>query len=172
MGRDKAYLPLAAGTLAAHVAAVVVAAAGPVTLVGDPARYGRLGYPVVADRFPGAGPLAGIHAALASTAAVWNLVVACDMPRLEAPFLRSLLEAAERSGAGCLVPRGPTGLPEPLCAVYHRDARPALERALARGVRRVSEALAALDVVWHDCPDVTQFKNLNTPEEWAAHARQ
>ncbi|MEO7144809.1 MAG: NTP transferase domain-containing protein, partial [Bryobacteraceae bacterium] len=64
MGRDKAWLPHRGTTLAAYVAGEVLRAAGSVTLVGDPAKYARLGHPVVADHVAGRGPLGGILTAL------------------------------------------------------------------------------------------------------------
>jgi len=168
MGRDKALLPFRGEALAAHVASVVAAAAGSVTLIGDPLKYGHLGYPVLPDRFPGAGPLGGIETALGFTAADWNLVLACDMPAIPAALLRGLLDAAAgRSGADALVPAGPSGRPEPLCAVYHRRCAPAFRRALDAGVRKVTEALAGLNVATYTVNDAACFQNLNTPEEWA-----
>lgn len=170
MGRDKALLPFHGATLGAHVAAVVAAAAGSMTVVGDPEKYASLGYPVLPDRSPGAGPLGGIETALYHTRADWNLVVACDMPKLTAEFLRELLDAGEHRQAGVLLPAGPTGRPEPLVAVYHRCCGPALRRALDAGVRRVTEALASLDVVVWEMHNAACLENLNTPEEWARYA--
>src|SRR5947207_935848 len=115
MGQDKARLPLEGKTLLDRVAAAVEEAAGSVTLVGAPERYANLGLRAVPDGRPGCGPLAGIHAALTDSRAEWNLIAACDMPLIAAPFLRSLLDAAESSGADCLIPSGPSGHPEPLC---------------------------------------------------------
>ena len=169
MGRDKALLPFRSGTLAGHIAAVVAAAAGSATFVGDPRKYARLGYPVVADRNPGAGPLGGIESALSYAAADWNLVLACDMPAISAEFLRSLLDAAERRNADALLPAGPSGQLEPLCAVYHRRSLATLRRALKAGVRKVTEALAGLAWERFGVEDGAYFENLNTPEEWACY---
>ncbi len=91
MGRDKALLRYGSATLIQHVAERVATAVGSATLVGSPARYARLGYPVVPDNFLDGGPLAGIQAALAASAADWNLVVACDMPGVTVEFLEGLL---------------------------------------------------------------------------------
>lgn len=172
MGRDKAFLPFRNGTLAGSVAAMVAEAAGSATLVGDPNTYQRLGFPVLPDALPGLGPLGGIHSALSATGADWNLVVACDMPALNTRFMQELLAGAENSGADCLLPRGPGGRPEPLCAVYHRRAAEPIGRALARGIRKVTEGLAELRVAYQDVAQVSHFENLNTPEDWAAHARE
>jgi|SRR5215471_7916530 len=162
MGRDKAGLPFRGGTLAESIAREVALAAGSVTLVGDANR----GIP---DLYPGEGPLGGILTALAHTAADWNLIVACDMPNAEAAFLRRLLESARESGADALLPCGPAGLPEPLCAVYHRRARPAIAAQFAAGVRKVTAALEGLHVVALEVTDDAMFQNLNTPQDWAAY---
>ena len=169
MGRDKALLPFRGGVLVEHAAAVVAAAAGSVTLVGDPQKYGHLGYPVLPDRFPGAGPLGGIESALSYTGADWNLVTACDMPAIRADYLRGLLDAAERLGADALLSAGPYGRLEPLLAVYHRSCAAVLSGALAVGVRRVTAALAGLDVHTRHVIDAACLLNLNTPEDWAGY---
>jgi molybdopterin-guanine dinucleotide biosynthesis protein A len=167
MGRDKALLPFEGRTLVEHVAAMVRKAADSVALVGNPGRYASLGFPVIADNFPGCGPLAGIEAALRASNADWNLIVACDMPGLSTAFLRYLLDIA---AGDCLLPRGPSGLPEPLCAVYHRRCRPAIGRALTDGIRKVTDGLAGLDVRHITVESPRCFANVNTPQEWTPYS--
>jgi len=177
MGRDKALLPLPGGrrTLGQSVAGIVASAAGSAALVGDPERYCSLGYPVVPDRYPGEGPLGGILTALAHTSADWNLITACDMPGLNAGFLRELLAAAAAGNADILLPFGPSGQPEVLCAVYRKRAMTALEAAFRAGIRKVALAAAApssLRTVPFHVAEVSVFQNVNTPEEWAAHGAE
>lgn len=167
MGVDKALLPFAGATLVEHIAEQVRQAAGSVCLVGAPERYRGLPYTAIADRFPQAGPAGGIHAALASTQADWNLIVACDMPALRADFLRELLEQAERAGGLGLVPVSPTGRLEPLCAVYHRSCLAGFERALASGRRRLSDIVTSLELVRWPVAEAGWFINLNTPADWS-----
>jgi len=170
MGRDKALLPYQGKTLVEYVAAQVLAAAGSVTLAGAPERYGFLGLPMIGDLTPGFGPVGGIQAALASTSAGWNLIVACDMPSLSADFLRSLFDAAEQCGQDCLMPySGAEGLPQPLCAVYHRRCLPAIERAIRENVRKITDAVSRLGVRAWPVDDNTWFRNLNTPGDLAIH---
>ena len=164
MGRDKARLPLRGGDPVSAVAAAVASAAGNVTLVGHPEL------PSTPDRYPGGGPLGGILTALDHTAADWNLIVACDMPEVTADFLKGLLARAMWSPADVLLPYGPHGLPEPLCAVYRRRARAAMKAHFARGVRKVTAALAGLEVEPLVVAELSFFQNVNTPEDWAAYA--
>jgi molybdopterin-guanine dinucleotide biosynthesis protein A len=151
------------------VASAVAEAAGSVTLVGAPERYGSLGFPMLADRRTGAGPLAGIHTALGASRAPWNLIVACDMPGISAPFLQSLLAAAQSSEADCLLPAGPSGLPEPLCAVYHSRCLDVIGVALDRNVRKITDGLAGLRIATWSVAESGWFRNVNTPEEWTQY---
>ena len=164
MGRDKARLPFRSADLVTAVASAVASATGNVTLVGHP------GLPSIRDRYPGGGPLGGILTALDHTAADWNLIVACDMPEVSAAFLRELLARAIASPADVLLPYGPDGLPEPLCAVYRQGAGVVMSRHFAHGVRRVTEALAGLEVEPLVVAEVLHFQNVNTPEDWARYA--
>ena len=172
MGRDKALLPFRGGALVESVAGAVLEAAGSAILVGHPNSYAALGFPVIPDLYPGEGPLGGILTALAYSGAAWNLVVACDMPALDADFLRGLLDRAARARADALLPAGPSGRLEPLCAVYHARSRPALERAFAAGTRKIATALEAVRVARCDVAEAAPFHNVNTPEDWADHARR
>jgi molybdenum cofactor guanylyltransferase len=169
MGSDKALLPFKGITLVEHVAAQVYQIAGNVTLVGDPERYSNLSYPVIRDIYPARGPLSGIHTALAASQEEWNLIVACDMPEVTAEFLTRMIRRAERGKADAVIPAGPSGLPEPLCAAYSRRAFDVIARALERDIRKVMDGLIGLEIDLWRVPDSRQFHNLNTAAEWAGY---
>src|SRR5579859_2029055 len=97
MGSDKALLNLEGVPLILRATSAAATVCNSVSLVGDPAKYSNLGFPVVADEFEGCGPLAGIEAALRATSADWNLILACDMPRLETDILESLFASLSGS---------------------------------------------------------------------------
>jgi molybdopterin-guanine dinucleotide biosynthesis protein A len=167
MGRDKALLPFRGASLVETVARAVREAAGSVVLVGrDPVG----GDPAIPDLYPAEGPLGGILTALHHTGADWNLVVACDMPKLTGPFLDRLFHAAAAADADALIPRGPSGMPEPLCAVYHRRALQPLEEAFQAGQRKIAKALEGLRASAYPVAEVAWFQNVNTPEDWIGHA--
>jgi molybdopterin-guanine dinucleotide biosynthesis protein A len=165
MGRDKALLPLSSRLLIEDIAAKVAAAAGSVALIGAPERYNHLGIECLPDLRPGMGPLAGIEAALESGRGELNLIVACDMPSLEADWLcRPLLKARE-TDALCVASRDASGIVHPLCAVYRSGCLPVIRRALDAGRLKLLEVIGELgastlqigSTVW----------NINTPQEWA-----
>ena len=166
MGRDKALLPYRGTTLVEHLARAVQEAAGSVALIGEPGRYSSLGYPVYRDKFPGCGPLGGVYTALSVSSTDWNLIVACDMPGISADVLRTLFQSAVESGKSCIVATGPTGEPEPLCAVYHRGCLPVLARAIEEKRFKMKDLVTELDTRARPV-DASALANVNTPAEWA-----
>jgi len=170
MGTDKARAESHGRALALRMADEAATACCTVSLVGDPAIYADLGLPVVADRFPGWGPLAGIEAALAATTCNANLILACDMPAIR----ENLLEELFAAGGDCALPRHDEGRMEPLCAVYHRQCLPVIRAALEAGLRKVTDVLQwmtreGLAIRYVRVSDPASFANLNTPEDWSRY---
>lgn len=122
MGRDKATLIVEGERLLARQLRILGEAGAAelwVSLGADgftPEQEGLGGkIRVVRDRVSDAGPLEGLGQVLDRTSASRLLVLAVDLPALDAGFLRRMLERS-RMGIG-VVPVTPGG-PEPLCAVY------------------------------------------------------
>ena len=180
MGRDKALLDFGGVPLILHTARLLEPIVAQVTIVGSPSKYAKLGLRAIADDAqaqdgpdrPGRGPLAGIAAALTATHSRWNLIVACDLPYLSAKWLDWLLSRALRSRGEAVIPRTERGI-EPLAAVYRRECAAAIAAALARGVRKVSDAIEELrvDLVypreWRQIePSELILKNMNAPGDY------
>jgi molybdenum cofactor guanylyltransferase len=172
MGRDKGLLEFDGVPLLVRTVRLVEAAAGPAAVIAGPEEYGSLGLRVIADDWPGAGPLGGIATALRASKAPWNLVVACDLPYLTEEWLRHLIGRALSSRADAVLPMNERGA-EPLCAVYHRSGQPAICAALARGTRKVTEGLQGLCIDSIEPSEWKAFdsdgmllKNMNSPVDY------
>jgi molybdopterin-guanine dinucleotide biosynthesis protein A len=138
-------------------------------VTSSPESYRFLGLPMTADRIKGAGPLAGIHAALSEITVPEAFITGCDMPLLDARLIRHLCSVVGDSDAA--VPY-PEGLPEPLYAVYNTSALPIIEALLSRGERSINRAIDALSVRRIDSeeilrlvPDFSTFANINNRED-------
>jgi len=168
MGRDKALLPWRGGTVLDAMARAVRTATGEVVLVAPEGRYAGFEGRVISDRRSEMGPLAGIESALEDCEAEWILVVACDMPCLTGGWLRRLLAATEGCDFDCVVPATGDGRLHPLAAVYHRRCLPVIAEALAKGTRRVQDALGRVRVMRWPVAAEEEFllANVNTAEEW------
>jgi molybdopterin-guanine dinucleotide biosynthesis protein A len=170
MGVDKALLDFGGQTLLDRALSVMGAVCENVAIVGDPARFTKY-EAVVADIFPGCGPLAGIHAALVHSSAELNLMLAVDMPFVSSGLLAFLLAAAEVSDAVVTVPRTGKGL-QPLCAVYRRRFSVAAEQALQAGKYKIDAAFDGVAVRVIEEKELAaagflerSFFNVNTPRD-------
>lgn len=98
---------------------------------------------IVVDRIAGAGALGGLYTALMDAPTEQVLVMGCDMPFLNAPFLTFLSE--EGRNADVVVPRDKYGR-HPLCASYTRQVAGHLHDRIIAGDLRINEALLNLEV--------------------------
>ncbi len=96
---DKARAELRGKSLIDHVIDAVKPVASRVVLVIDRAhRYADLGLPTVIDQRPGAGPLAGLQAALIDARAHddrWLWLLSCDLVGLNPAWLTAIHEASD-----------------------------------------------------------------------------
>jgi molybdopterin-guanine dinucleotide biosynthesis protein A len=177
MGTDKAFLEFGGQTLLDRAHAVMGMVCSSAAIVGDPAKFAKYGAPkygpVVADIFPGCGPLAGIHAALTHSTAELNLMLAVDMPFVSTELLAFLfvMAEAEDDNAIITVPRVGQGL-QPLCAVYRPAFRATVEQSLRAGNYKVEAAFSGLSVRVIEEAELAaagfserSFFNVNTPQD-------
>jgi molybdopterin-guanine dinucleotide biosynthesis protein A len=155
-------------TLAALTDAVVVVAPAEMALpVGAATRV---------DDPPGEqGPLAALVAGLAARAHDEALVLAVDLPRLEAATLDAL---RARRGDARAVLAAPHGVPQPLAAWCGPGCAESLAAAFVRGERSVTRALLALEPRIVEGADLDAlpggpdaFANVNTPADLALAER-
>ena len=183
MGQDKVWLPLDGVPMIERVVGRVLPVAGEILFSANaPERFAALARTlpvpgrVVADLFPGAGPLAGLHAGLTAARHDLLLALAADMPFVNLALIQQMIGLAE--GFDAVVPQTlhpETGelAWEPLHALYRRSCAPAVAARLAAGERRVFCFLP--DVRTRSLrrprsprldPDARSFFNVNTPEDW------
>ena len=169
MGADKAFVVLDGRTLLARTLDVARALTSDVRIVGEAAKFAAFA-PVVEDVFRGCGPLGGIHAALRASRAMFNLMLAVDVPFVSAGLLEFLVGRARESAAIVTVAR--VGGWQPLCAVYRREFAEVAERALHGGRYKIdalfdvvpTEVVSESDLVAAGF-SAREFRNLNTRED-------
>jgi molybdenum cofactor guanylyltransferase len=170
MGKDKAFLEFRGRILLARAVELAAGAGQEVRIVGDPRKFAAFGK-VIEDIYRERGPLAGIHAALNSSATELNLMLAVDLPFVQPDFLKYLISVARETKALVTVPRAGDGL-QPLCGVYRREFAQVAEQSLARGKNKIDALFAEVETrivgpeeISHAGFSGQVFRNLNTPEE-------
>lgn len=114
-----------------------------------------------------AGPLAGVLAAFRGYSQVSWLVVACDLPDMQAEALQWLL-ACRQPGVLAVMPElAGDGRIEPLLAYYDRTCRPLLEEMAAGDCRRMNRLQTASGVITPQPPFHLRacWRNVNTPDD-------
>lgn len=166
MGRDKASLTWAGESLAVRAASLLAAVCEPVALVGAWVGPPVAGARVLPDRRPGEGPLAGLETALEAASGAAVLLLACDLPAVDASLLARLARCGPRFGAAGPEARvaAAGGRLQPLCALYSGSCAPIVRDALDRGERAVHRMLRAVRVTPVEAGD--RLVNVNTPEDW------
>jgi molybdenum cofactor guanylyltransferase len=173
-GRDKSALVIEGRSILERQLTELSTVVDEIMIVGGPApveRTGAIELRTIADIVPGCGPLGGLHAALTAMRGDRLVVVACDMPYLEAALVDYLFSCV--GNAAVVVPETDRGY-HPLCAVYTRAC---LEPVAAR----LAERRLVLRELFHDVPtrivtveELSRFgapsrllANVNTPAEYA-----
>ncbi len=133
----------------------------------------RARFEQIVDTREGLGPLAGIMAAQARYPDAAWLVLACDLPFLDAATLDFLLaqrDPARQATAFRASHPDPrhNGLPEPLCAIYEPSSRAAILAQVAAGKDCPRKFLINADAKLLDEPNPHALDNVNTPEEYGS----
>jgi len=163
MASDKASIVWRGETLAVRAARVLAQVCDPVIEVGS----GVSALAWVREEPPGSGPLAALLAGARAIAPDGPVVLlACDLPFVEAPILRVL---AEWPGKPTVVPVV-AGRPQFACARYGRDALDRAEAALLAGDHSLRAASAVdhdelTEAQWCSVAPVDTFADVDTPAD-------
>jgi molybdopterin-guanine dinucleotide biosynthesis protein A len=188
MGRDKIWQPLGADgvPLIERVVArlrplaeeILFSANAPEPFAALVSSLQHQGVPaqVVPDRFPGAGPLAGLHAGLSAARCDLLLAVAGDMPFISPMLVKHMVTLMY--GFDVVIPELPhprtfEPVKEPLHAIYRQSCLRAVTARLAADERPMVGFLpdVRVRIVQPDelrvfDPELRSFFNVNTPEDW------
>ncbi|MBW8825547.1 MAG: NTP transferase domain-containing protein, partial [Acidobacteria bacterium] len=156
MGVDKASLPVDGVPMGERVVrALRAAGATSVVAVGG---AGLEGLPFVADDGDG-GPMAGVRAALAAATADVVVILACDLPDVNAGGIQAVVAALVAAPDALVAVPIVAGRVEPLHAAWRRAAL----AAIPAGERAVHRVIAALPTAEVSGLDAAWLRNVNEP---------
>jgi molybdopterin-guanine dinucleotide biosynthesis protein A len=170
-GRDKSRLIVEGDSIIHRQVEVLHRVAKTVFIISSNAeRFADLSLPVFPDAVTGAGAIGGIYTALEVSTHEHVLVVACDLPFLDAALLFRLVElTADADAAWVRSDRGP----EPMLACYRRAAARAIRREIDAGRLKASDLGSALRVAELPVSELARFgepsrllANINTSDDY------
>ena len=133
---------------------------------GQKNATGLENFNVLHDHWESAGPLVGILSAMTKIPEVAWLVVACDLPLLDAITLDNLLARRDPTKLATAYRSSNDGKPEPLCAIYESHARLVLEGYLKNDIRCPRKILMETEPHLIDPVSTRALENVNTPEDY------
>ncbi|MFC2072144.1 molybdenum cofactor guanylyltransferase [Chloroflexota bacterium] len=123
----------------------------------------------IRDLLPGGGSLGGVYSGLTVSSSFHNLLVACDMPFLNIPLLRYLLEVSPPFDV--VIPKLGDNL-EPLHAIYSKNCIPPIRHLLEHGHHKIIDFFPQMKVKYVEeeelnrfDPEHVSFFNINTQED-------
>ncbi|MBO9664533.1 molybdenum cofactor guanylyltransferase MobA [Dokdonella sp.] len=173
-GRDKGLEPLCGRPLVAWtIEAAAAMAAVPILIVANrnPDAYAAFARTIRDDLAGFRGPLAGVAAALAVCDTPWLMTLPVDCPQPPRDLAVRLLDATRAESTKAAVAHDGERR-QPLFAIYRRELAPdaATAAAQGQGVWQWQNAIGARELDFADRR--AQFRNLNTPEDFAAYAAE
>jgi len=124
---------------------------------------------ITSDILPGQGSLGGIYTGLVRSDTFYNLVVAADMPFLNEPLLKYMIEVAD--GFDFVLPRVRSYY-EPLHAIYSRNCIAPIEAIFQRGRKVIIDLFDHVKVRFIEAEEIERFDpehlsffNVNTKED-------
>lgn len=125
---------------------------------------GFAGLPQIHDTFLDMGPLGGILSALKAHRSAAFLVIACDLPFLDAESLSALVAGRDPFKVATAFAGPQSGLPEPLCAVYEPRCFPRALQLLGQGLSCPRKVILNSSSRILTAPDPRALLNANDPE--------
>lgn len=174
MGRDKATVRVGSMGLIEHVYRIVDDIFDDIFVVSS--RHDSIQgieTPVFRDALPHGGSLVGIISALLYSRNPYVFAVACDMPFLDADFIRYMVD--QIAGEDILIPKTDAGY-EPLHAIYNRSCLSPMLRLIDAYRFKIDRIfplvkVRTIPVQVRTSQGLSLFTNVNTEED-LVHVRE
>ena len=172
MGTDKGLQELCGKPLISYAIQVLSGLCETIVISSSSDAYKSFGYKLVADEFPGIGPMGGIYSALKQSKTEKNLVLSCDLPFVTEELFSFILKNSD--GFEVSVPCEGNRHYEPLCAFYRLSVLDKMTEFIHKGNYKLPDLFEAISVnklninKEHSVFRENLFMNINSKHELAA----
>jgi molybdopterin-guanine dinucleotide biosynthesis protein A len=128
----------------------------------------RRQFPTIVDSYDDMGPVAGILSAMDEHPEADWLVVACDLPNIDAATLGYLIRHRSDARPFTAYKSSYDGLPEPLCAIYSAGSDKLIRAFVDDGLLCPRKMLINSDTELLVQPNPDALDNINTPGDLEA----
>ena len=168
MGTDKGLVSFKGRPMVSHILKLLDDLNLKTNIISSNQEYKTFGKSVYQDIIPNKGPLGGLYTALHYSHAPMVLLLACDMPSINAEGIKSLMAAAEQ---GNITVATDAKQISPLFACYPRALKEQVEKAMLADELKMQDFVSKQSHVLLDfnaLDNTGVLRNLNTMEELKA----
>jgi molybdopterin-guanine dinucleotide biosynthesis protein A len=170
MRQNKSLMLFNGKPLIQHAIDTLLTVCGKVVISSNDPAYEFTGSEVWPDELPARAAMIGLYSCLKRSQTDWNIVMPCDMPRVEPRLLPFLLE--QIPGYEVVIPVHHGSCIEPLCGLYNRSVLPGLEQRISIPQYSMQEFVGSTRcrLVYidnrQDFFHERMFTNINTPGDF------
>lgn len=168
MGEDKGLLDIDGTPMITHVIEAVRPLVLELFIVSNQEDYEQFGYTVFEDEFKDKGPMAGIYTGLKNSSTQLNIILSCDIPKIDTQFLIWLIRQHENNMI--TIPRI-EGREHHLIGIYNRQVMGRYKQSLNQNELKLKTINDEIDCNYVDVPSEFSssiFQNINSREDYLA----
>lgn len=167
MGTDKGLMLFNEKPLIQYVIDAVQQVTTNIFIVTSNEAYAHFGFPLISDVKKGLGPAGAIDTILFHSVADTNLIIACDMPFIDADSIQYLIR--QHQDKPITVPFY-NQYPEALFALYDTCIYDTWHQLVQKGNLKLSDLLSSFETTFVNGNRMTEsnrnlFKNMNTTDD-------
>jgi molybdopterin-guanine dinucleotide biosynthesis protein A len=121
---------------------------------------------LIPDLYKDIGPMAALLSAFRTQEVAW-LTLACDMPLMDEPTLKHLLQERDLSAIATTYQLPGNDFPETMCTIWEPEAYPLLQEARQNQQYSLTRFLKRQNIRVLEPTNEDTLRNINTPEEYA-----
>jgi molybdopterin-guanine dinucleotide biosynthesis protein A len=144
MGTEKGLQQLCGKPLISYAIEALSDTCSKIIISSSTDVYQDFGYQVVADEFPGLGPMGGIYSALRKSNTEMNIVLSCDLPFVSRQLIAFILSTAP--GYLVAVPWLGEKHYEPLCGFYSLALLENIEAYIRKGNYKLPDLFEEISI--------------------------
>jgi molybdopterin-guanine dinucleotide biosynthesis protein A len=169
MGTEKGLQLLCGKPLISYAIEVLAGFCDRIFISSSSDAYQSFGYQMVADEYPGIGPMGGLYSALRKSKTEKNLVLSCDLPIVSRDLMAFILQNAE--GYQVAVPWEGNRHYEPLCGFYDQSVLEPMTEYIRNGNYKLPDLFEEISInklIINDklvCFRENQFLNVNSKHD-------
>ncbi len=167
MGEEKGLMKFNEKPLIQYVIDAVQQVTTDIFIVTNNEAYLPFGFPLISDLQKGLGPAGAIDTVLFHSTADTNLIIACDMPFIDADSIRYLI--SQQRPDGITVPLF-NQYPEALFGLYASSIHAKWHQLVEKGILKLSDLLSSFETTFVNGNAMSEsnknlFRNMNTKDD-------